>query len=548
MRKVPRVLAALVAGIMVLGLVAPTASRASSLKVEVDCKYGGEIKSIEAVDKLTVKFTFCYPDPAFPAKAAFSAFGIHSAAQLKKTGGGGADLLNSPIGTGPYKLVKWDHGNEMDLVASESYRGPQPKVKNVIIKWNSEAAARWNELQAGTIDGMDNPAPGDFKAIEGNADFKLYPRPSTNIFYLGINNRVKPFDNVKVRQAIAHAIDKKRIVDNFYPPASTAADQFMPESIFGYTKGAKTNEYDLALAKKLMQESGVTLPIKTTLSYRDVVRGYLPQPGVVAQDLQAQLKQIGIEADIKVMESGAFLDAASAGKLELHLLGWGADYPDATNFLDYHFGKGSSDQFGDKDPKLTAFLDKASQLSNAQERLALYKQANDEIADFVPMVPIAHGGSAAAFKKGVTGVKVGGFAAIQLALTANPGSDKLVWMQNGEPISLFCNDETDGETLFACEQITESLLSYEPGGGAVKPGLAKEWSANKDLTEWTFKLFPNVKFSDGSDFTSDDVVTTWTALWDAANPLHKGRTGAFDYFSSLFGSFLNPPPTPTPKP
>jgi ABC-type transport system substrate-binding protein len=528
----------------VLGSAAPISAGSPLLKVEVDCKYGGEIKAIEAVDPLTVKFTFCYPDPAFPAKAAFSAFGIHPAAQLEKTGGGGDELLSNPIGTGPYMLAKWDHGAEMDLVANPNYRGEQPKIKNLVIKWNSEAAARWNELQAGTIDGMDNPAPGDFAAIEGNADFKIYPRLSTNIFYLGINNRVKPFDNVKVRQALAHAIDKQRIVDNFYPPASTVATQFMPASIFGYTPDAKVNEYDLAKAKQLLADSGVTLPIKTTLSYRDVVRGYLPQPGVVAQDLQAQLKAIGIEAEIKVMESGAYLDAASAGKLELILLGWGADYPDATNFLDYHFGKGANDSFGDKDPKLTALLDQAAKLSDPAERLKLYKQANDEIADFVPMIPIANGGSATAFKASVKGAYAGPFAAIQFALL-DPGTDKLVWMQNGEPISLYCNDETDGETLLACEQITESLLSYEPGGGNVEPGLAKEWSANKDLTEWTFKLV-ETKWSDGTAFTANDVVVSWTALWDAASPLHKGRTGAFDYFSSLFGGFLNPPPVATP--
>jgi len=543
MKKVFRVPVMFMAGVLALGLAAPVSSK-PLLKMEVDCKYGGEIKSIEAVDPLTVKFTFCYADPAFPAKAAFSAFDIHSEAQLKKSGGGG-DMLNNPIGTGPYKLAKWDHGNEIDLVANENYRGPAPKMKNVVIKWNSEASARWNELQAGTIDGMSNVATGDFAAIQGNPEFKLYPVPSTNLSYLGINNRVKPFDNIKVRQAIAHAIDKKRIVENFYPTGTTIADQFMPPSIFGYTPDSKKNEYNLDMAKQLMKDSGVTLPIKTKLSYRDVVRGYLPQPGVVAQDLQAQLKQIGIEADINVMESGAYLDAASAGKLELHLLGWGADYPDATNFLDYHFGKGASEQFGDKDPKLTDLLSKAAQLSDPAQRLALYKQANDEIADFVPMVPLANGGSAVAFKASVTGAYASSFSAIRLALLGNPGSDKLVWMQNAEPISLYANDETDGETLFVCEQINEALLSFKPGGGEVQAGLAKEWSASPDLTVWTFKLVDGVKFSDGTPLTANDVVASWTAAWDAASPLHKGRTGAFDYFSSLFGGFLNPPPKPT---
>ncbi len=129
----------------------------------------------------------------------------------------------------------------------------------------------------------------------------------------------------------------------------------------------------------------------------------------------------------------------------------------------------------------------------------------------------------------------------------NPNSDKLVWMQNGEPGSLFCNDETDGESIRVCNLISEGLLAYKPGTGDVIPALAKEWSANKDLTEWTFKLADGLKWSDGTPVTSDDVVVTWTAEWDAANPLHKGRTGVFDYFSSFFTSFLNPPPTPTPK-
>ncbi len=541
MRRLFRVVALLLIAVLAFGLLSPMTAQASLRRVEVDCKYGGEIKAIEAVDANTVKFTFCYPDPGFPAKAAFSAFGIHSAAQLEKTGGGGADLLNNPIGTGPYKLAKWDHGSEIDLVANDNYRGPAPKIKNAVIKWNSEAAARWNELQAGTIDAMSNPAPGDFKAISANADYKLYPIPTTNVFYLGINNKVKPFDNVKVRQAMAHAIDKKRLVDNFYPPASTVADQFMPPSIFGYTKDSKANTYDVAMAKQLMKDSGVTLPIKVTLSYRDVVRGYLPQPGVVAQDIQAQLKEIGIEVDIKVVESGTFLANAAAGKLELFMLGWGADYPDATNFLDYHFGKGSNQSFGNKDPKLTNLLDKAAQLSDPTARLALYKQANDEIADFVPMVPIANGGSALAFNAKVKGAYGPAFAALQFRLL-DPGKDQFVWMQNAEPISLYCNDETDGESLFACEQINESLLSYEPGGGAVKPGLAKEWSGNTDATEWTFKLNEGVKFSDGTALTANDVVVSWTVAWDAANKLHKGNTGTFDYFNSLFGQFLNPPP------
>jgi ABC-type transport system substrate-binding protein len=548
MKRMLRVFGMLLVGVLVLGLVGPVAGQGDLLKYSApDCKYGGNIKSIEAVDATTVKFTFCTSDPAFPSKAAFSAFDIHSAAYLQKTGGGGTELLNNPIGTGPYKLAKWDHGNEIDLVANENYRGPAPKVKNVIIKWNSEAAKRWQELQAGTADGIEYVGPSDFAAIQGNADFKLYPIPPANIFYLGINNKVKPFDNIKVRQAIAHAIDKKRIVDNFYPPASTVADQFMPPSIFGYTKDSKTNEYDVNMAKQLLKDSGVTLPIETTLSYRDVVRSYLPQPGVVAQDLQAQLKEIGINVTLNVVESSTYIAAATSGKLSLHLLGWGADYPDATNFLDYHFNNPTNLQFGDRDPKADEFLTQAAQLGDPAKRLPLYKQANDEIADFVPMVPIANGGAAQAFKATVAGAYGNPFSAIQFALLDNPGSDKLVWMQSGEPGSLYCNDESDGETLEACEQINEALLSFKPGTGDVTAGVAELPTVNADSTEYTFKLVSGIKFSDGTPLTANDVVQSWYVEWDASSPLHKGHTGEFTYFGGFFGSFLNPPPTPTPK-
>ncbi|MEZ4667790.1 MAG: ABC transporter substrate-binding protein [Anaerolineae bacterium] len=543
MRSILRLAPPVIAVLLVLGLVFPVFAQ-DPMMTEVACggDYSGNIKSIEASDKYTVKFTFCTPDPAFPSKAAFTAFAIHSADQLNSTGGGGDELLNNPIGTGPYKLANWDRGNEMVFATNENYWGEAPKEPTAILRWNAEAAARWNELQAGTIDGFDNPGAGDFAVIESNPDFKLYPRLSQNVFYLGINNTVPPFDNIKVRQAISYGVDKQRIVDNFYPPASTVADQFMPPSIFGYTPDSNVVPYDIEKAKALMAESGVELPIKTTLSYRDVVRGYLPQPGVVAQDLQAQLAAIGIEVEITVMESGAFLDAATAGNLSLHLLGWGADYPDATNFLDFHFGAGSSDQFGSKDPALTALLTEAAQLSDPAARLEIYKQANNEIADFVPMVPIAHGGSATAFKASIAGGYSGSFAGEQFRVMEDPSDDNVIFMQNAEPISLYCNDESDGETFRACEQINESLLGFELGGGTVVPALATEWTASDDLLTWTFKLREGVKFSDGSDFDSEDVYVSWMAMWDAASPLHKGRVGEFTYFTSLFGGFLNAPP------
>jgi ABC-type transport system substrate-binding protein len=122
-----------------------------------------------------------------------------------------------------------------------------------------------------------------------------------------------------------------------------------------------------------------------------------------------------------------------------------------------------------------------------------------------------------------------------------PGQDTFVWMQNAEPIGLYCADESDGESLRVCEQINESLLAYEVGGAKVIPSLATGYTVNEDATVWTFTLRDGVKFHDGSLLDANDVVLSWVVQWDAASPLHVGRVGDFSYFSGLFGSFLNAP-------
>ncbi|MFH0750713.1 MAG: ABC transporter substrate-binding protein [Chloroflexota bacterium] len=523
---------------------------------EVDCAggkfngkdYTGNFKKVTALDAKTVVFELCSPDVAFLSKIAFSSFAINDTAWLEskvdpaKTEN--QAIVSEVNGTGPYKLKEWKRGSEIVLEAFDGFWGTKALAPTAVFRWSSEASQRLTELQAGTVDGIDNVGPTDFATVQADANLALKEREGLNVFYVGFNNTYAPFDNEKVRQAVAQGIDRERIIKNFYPVGSEAASHFTPCSIPNGCAGDPWYTFDAAAAKALLGEAGFPNGFSTTITYRNVVRSYLPDPNVVAQDLQAQLKQnLGIEAKIVVQESGTFLDNSDAGKIEgIHLLGWGADYPDATNFLDYHFGAGSSLQFGNKFDDITAALKEGAAGTSDEARKPAYERANNAIRQHVPMIPVAHGGSAVAYRADVAG----GFASPlgnEILSVMKPGDRaQIVFMQNAEPPGLYCADESDGEALRVCEQMLEALYSYEIGGTAAEPALAEKCEPNTELTVWTCTLRDGVKFHDGATLDANDVVLSYAVQWDAEHPLHKGRDGSFSYFPGLFGGFLNPPP------
>jgi ABC-type transport system substrate-binding protein len=507
-----------------------------------DCEYGGEFSQISATDEHTVVFSLCYPDPAFLSKIAFTSFAIHDSGVLEANMANHL-ILADPIGTGPYMLRDWQRGVQLVFDKNPDYWGENVGGDELVFQWRTESAARLLALQAGTADAIDNPAPNDFATIEGDSNLQLIPREALNTFYVGFNNTYEPFDDVRVRQAIAMAIDRQRIIDNFYPEGSETADYFTPCNIELACGGDPWYEFDVEAAQALMAEAGLANGFSTVLNYRDVVRGYLPDPNVVAQDIQAQLAEnLNISISIEVQESGTFLDNATAGALNgLYLLGWGADFPDPINFLDYHFNNVANLQFGTIDASVTEPLTAGGTTLDAEAREAAYTDANNAIRETVPMVPIAHGASATAWLAADTGAHSSPLGNEWFA-AVTPADNQLVWMQNAEPIALYCADETDGETLRVCEQVTEALYAYEVGGTAPVPALATDCAGNAEATEFTCTLREGVTFHNGATLDAGDVVDSFAVQWDMEHPLHIGRTGSFEYFAGFFGAFLNTPP------
>jgi peptide/nickel transport system substrate-binding protein len=495
------------------------------------CGEGDFIKEIAAVDEHTVRFTLCRPDPAFIAKAAFEPFAIQPREYIEAQGGAGL-LLEAPIGTGPYRLESWDRGSSLNFTRFDDYWGTPALAETGVIRWSTESAARLLELQSGTVHIISNLAADDFAVVENDPNLQLIPQANPNTLYLGWTNTFEPFDNPQVRQAIALGIDRQRLVDNFMPEGTEVADFFTPCTVPNGCDGDPWYDFDPEAARDLLAEAGYPDGFSTIIAYRDVFRGYLPSPGDVAVEIQTQLlENLNITAEVVQMESGEFIDVSTSGRLDgMYLLGWGADYLHVTNFLDYHFGRNTV-QFGNPFPEIYEPLEEAASLEDPGE---LYAQANNAIRELVPMVPISHAAVGYAALADLEGAHVPPFGPPELAFMLPAGGGTVVYMQNAEPISLYCMDESDGESLAGCRQVLEGLLVYNRDGDA-ELALAESYDAADDATEFIFYLRQGVLFHDGSAFDANDVVASWAAGLDASSPFHVGNTGSFDYPAYLFG-------------
>jgi peptide/nickel transport system substrate-binding protein len=522
----------------------PPAATYVTMKTEApNCDYGGTLKSIESLDEFTVKFTFCGPEPAFlPKIASVEAFDIYDSGNLEDIGDDAVQMNDNPVGTGPYVVQEWVRGDHITLVPNPNYFGDQPANTTLIFKWNKESAARLLDLQAGNVSGISEVTADDIPTIQADPNLTLYPRVVNNFLYMGINNTKPPFDNEQVRQAFAMAIDKQRIVDNFYAPGSIAATQFVPPGVKpGFTDGYVGTTYDPEKAKQMLTDAGFDFNQEYVLSYAERTRPYFPQPDKIAQDVQAQFAEIGVKMTLEKEEWATYLPATRAGEKTLFFLGWSEDYPDATNWYDV-FLTGSSMSFGNAFPDIVDLIQKAAKLSDPAERQKLYDQVNVLYDQHVPTVVIAHGTTNLAFLASVENVVLGPYNENFRQMQTADGT--VVFSQDGEPVSLMCADETDGNSFRVCKEIFSKLYTFEFGTANYVPELAESCTGNADASEWTCTLKQGIKFSNGASLDANDVVTSFSIGWDAANPLRKGNTGSFQYFKDFFGpKALNEPPS-----
>ena len=363
-----------------------------------DSMFGSEesrvIKEVTAVDEHTVQFTLNQPQAPFLQNIAMSSFGIASPTAVKEKT---TNFKSEPVGTGPFVFKEWKRNDSITLEKNPDYwQEGLPKLNKVIVRSIPDNTARFNALQNGEIDIMEDLNADDLTVLESNANLQKIERPSFNVGYVGFNTKKKPFDDKKVRQALNHAVNKQAIVDAFFGGSAQVAKNPLPPTLWGYNDEIQDYAYDPEKAKALLAEAGHPDGIAETLTFyaMPVSRPYMPDGRKVAEAIQADLEKIGVTVSIQSPEWATYLDDLKVGeKDDLYMLGWTGDNGDPDNFiytlLDKDTIPGNNRSFYVNE-ELHTILVEAQKEVDQDKRAELYKQAQVIIKEDAPWIPLVH--------------------------------------------------------------------------------------------------------------------------------------------------------------
>ena len=345
------------------------------------------ITSVQVVDDLTVRLKTEKPNPVLLER--LTNLAIVPPAYVKEKGD--AFIAKNPVGSGPYRFVEWARGQRLVVEASPAYWGQQPAVKTLVFRPIPEVATAIAEMMAGSVDFIRLVPPDQIPAIEGSGKAYITTAPIIRVIFLNFDVAGRaaagPTQNIKVREAISHAIDVDGIITHVLGGRGIKLGTVVNPMKFGYDASVKPVAYDPAKSKQLLSEAGLASGVKLEfMTYSgsiiasrqvgDAVSGYLNKVGI--QTNHQHIEDIGLSSNLE-----------RTGKLkDIYLASWGSwSVFDADMILYPRFH--SSEAFAYvRDPKLDEWLDIGRNTVNAGKRMEAYRQVQRYVADNYLVFPM----------------------------------------------------------------------------------------------------------------------------------------------------------------
>lgn len=361
----------------------------------------GDIDKVEAVDDYTVKITTKQP---FGPLVNYLSHKGSCILDEETVNAAGEDYALHPVGTGPYEFVSWRSGDRIVLKANPNYFGGKPVTENLVFRVITEATNRTIALETKEVDIAYEIDPIDLQFVKSNPELVLLEQPALNISYLGFNTQKAPFDKKEVREAIAYAIDVPSLIQAVYLGAATPASSSVPPGVPGYNPNSKKYEQNIALAKELLTKAGYPNGFKAKISLNDT--GVRKNIAIILQD---QLKQIGIDLEVEIMEWGAYLDKLARGEQDMFILGWTTP-PECDSALYALFHSKQHGSGGNRtyytNTRVDELLDLARRSTNQEERNKYYFEIQDIVQEELPMFVLVNPFDNAGLQKDIKGFQL----------------------------------------------------------------------------------------------------------------------------------------------
>jgi len=371
-------------------------------------------EGVEKIDDYTVKLVLNKPQAPMLANLGMDFASILSKEYADKLEADGKmEQLNQiPVGTGPFSFVAYQKDAVIRYAKHEDYWGEPARVDQLIFAITPDPAVRYQKLKAGECHIMAYPNPADLQSMRDDSTINVLSQEGLNVGYLAYNTTQAPFDNVKVRKALNMAINKEAILEAVYQGAGKVAVNPIPPTIWSYKDDLKDDPYDPEAARKMLEEEGVT-DLSMKIWAMPVQRPYNPNARRMAELMQADYKEIGVDVEIVSYEWGEYLKLSKEMDRDgAVLLGWTGDNGDPDNFLAVLLGcdgVGGSNRAQWCHQPFEDLIQQAKVVSDKAKRTELYEQAQVVFKEQAPWATIAHSVRFQPVREEVQGFKIDPF-------------------------------------------------------------------------------------------------------------------------------------------
>jgi len=367
-------------------------------------KRGGyeRIKEIRAPDDYTVIFILKEPFAPFLDNMTLGIVPEHTAKEK------GSDFSSYPVGTGPFIFKEWMQDERVILSANNSYFEGRPNINGVIYKIIPDETIRVLELEKGDIDLLMNPiTPDILPRFEKNPELKIIKNTGTNYSYIGFNLNDPIFKNLKVRHAIAHAIDRDGICKYILKGLAKKSDGILTAYNWAFEPDLKNYDYNPELSKKLLDEAGYPVSKETGIRFKLTFKTSQNELRKrIAEVFQEQLRKAGIEMEIRTYEWGTFFSDIKSGNFQVFSLTWvGISDPDIFHYM-FHsssFPPDGANRVRYSNHEIDSLLEVGRKTLQQEKRKEIYSKIQKTISDELPYINLWHSVNVAVMRKNIEG-------------------------------------------------------------------------------------------------------------------------------------------------